>query len=80
MYTGNKNPVVLGEDLSNSQQSTSSPLLFDSVKKIYPPLNDSSCFGTVDYDFNINTKTDYSISPVKKIYENSRTENITSYL
>ena len=48
--TGNKNSIVVNEDLSFSQHLMSSPLVFDSLKNKYyfPPVNDSNSFGTVD--------------------------------
>ena len=66
MNTGNKNPIVVDDNSSFSQQSTSSPLAFASVRTKYsfPPLNDSNSFRTVDYDAHNNTKVDYSINHV----------------
>ena len=55
MNTGNKNPIGVNEDSSFSQQSTSSPFVFDSVKIKYyfSTLNDANSFSTVDYGANV---------------------------
>ena len=65
MKTG-RNPNVLDEDSSFSQQPASSPLVFDSVKSkfYFPPVNDSISFGTVDHDAHINTQIEYSTNHV----------------
>ena len=68
MNLGNKNPIVVDEDSSFSQQLMSSPIVFDSGKnkfELFRP-NDSNSFGTVDFDANVNTKIDCSISHVVK--------------
>ena len=63
MNSGNKNPLVVDEVSSFSQLSTSSPLVFDSVKKksYFVLLNDSNSFGTEDHDAHISTQIDCSI-------------------
>ena len=68
MNTGNKNPIVIDEDLLFSQQSMYSPLVLDYVKNKYyfPLLNDSNSFGTVDKDAHMNAKIDSSINLVFK--------------
>ena len=68
MKTGNKNAIVVVEDLTLSQQPMSSPLVFDSVKikSYFPPMNDSNSFGTVDYRAQINANIDDSINHVFK--------------
>ena len=56
------------EDSSFSQQSMSSPLVFDFVrnKSYLPPLTDSNGFGTAEYDHQINTSRKISINHVFK--------------
>ena len=68
MSTANKNPIVVAEDLSFSQQPRSSLLVFDSVKSkwnFHPP-NDSNSFGTVDYDAQVFANIDFSMNHVLK--------------
>ena len=71
MNTGNKNPIVVDEEQSVTQNSLSSPLVFDSVEKIFfCLLNDSNSFSTVDYDVNIITIRKYSTFHVFKYMPN----------
>ena len=68
--TGNQNPVISDEEPPITEMSMSSPLVFDSVNKKYYflPVNDSSSFGTVDYDAQMKTKTNYSNDEVFKFF------------
>ena len=52
LNTGNQNSIVVDENLPFHQQSMFSQLILDSVKdkQIFPPVNFSNSFGTVDYD------------------------------
>ena len=83
MNTGNENPIVVDEVLSFSHHPTSSRLVFDSVKKIkyqFSPLNDSNCFGTLDYDDRPITNKDYSINHVFKILSNQELKKYIIFL
>ena len=64
--TGNKNSFVADEIPSFLQQSTSPPLVFDSVQNehYFRPLNVSNRFGTVHYDARILTELYPSINHV----------------
>ena len=60
MKTGNKNPIVVREEPSFTENSMSSPLILDSVKIKYfcPALSSSIGFGTIDYDAHPNTRVE----------------------
>ena len=64
--TGNRNPIVVDGELSFSQNSLSSPWVFDSVKIKcpFPLLNGSSSLRTVNYDADIKTTIEFSINHV----------------
>ena len=69
LNTGNKNHIVVDEDLSFSQQPTSSTIVSDSEKRYYfPPVKDSNSFGTVDYMLISIEKLDSSIDYVIKFF------------
>ena len=61
-----KNPTAVDEYSSFRQQTRSSPLGFDSVKKNFPPRKDSNSFGTLNYNSHIYKKIDHSINQVFK--------------
>ena len=66
MYTGRKNPSVVGDQPSFTQSSLFSTLVFNCVDntQYFPLLIDSNSFCTVAYDAHINTKTVLFISHV----------------
>ena len=70
MNTGNRNPLQLPEDKTYTTL-TSAPIIGKLVKDannkfLFPPLNTSNSFATVDYDTHINTKIDFTINHVLK--------------
>ena len=66
LTTVNENPRVVADETPITQNSMSSPSVFEFVyNKCYIlPLNRSKRFGTVGYDAHINTKIFYSITHV----------------
>ena len=77
LNTGNKNHIVVDEDLSFSQQPTSSTIVSDSEKRYYfPPVKDSNSFGTVDYDAQINRKVRLFYRLCYKIFQYSTRINL----
>ena len=69
MHTGKRNPLQLPEDEQYDKLSTqlvSGKLVHNQKRLLFPALNSSNDFDTIDYEAHINTKTDYSINHVFK--------------
>ena len=69
MQTGKHNPLQLPQDEQYNQLTTqlkSGKLFHTKDKLLFPALNSSSNFATIDYEAHINTKLDYSKNHVFK--------------
>ena len=69
MQTGKPNPLQLPQDEQYNQLTTqliSGKLIHTKDKLLFPALNSSNNFATIDYEAHINTKLDYSINHVFK--------------
>ena len=69
MQTGKPNPLQLPQDEQYNQLTTqliSGKLFHTKEKLLFPALNSSNNFATIEYEAHINTKLDYSINHVFK--------------
>ena len=69
MQTGKPNPLQLPQNEQYNQLTTqliSGKLIHTQNKFLFPALNSSNNFATIDYEAHINTKIDYSINHVFK--------------
>ena len=69
MHTGKPNPLRLPQNERYNQLTTqlsSGKLIHTQDKFLFPALNSSNNFATIDYEAHINTKIDYSIDHVIK--------------
>ena len=69
MQTGKHNPLQLPQNEQYNQLTTqliSGKLIHTQNKFLFPALNSSNNFATIDYEAHINTKIDYSINHVFK--------------
>ena len=69
MQTGKPNPLQLPQNEQYNQLTTqliSGKLFHTQNKFLFPALNSSNNFATIDYEAHINTKIDYSINHVFK--------------
>ena len=69
MQTGKPNPLQLPQNEQYNQLTTqliSGKLIHNQNKFLFPALNSSNNFATIDYEAHINTKIDYSINHVFK--------------
>ena len=69
MQTGKPNPLQLPQTEQYNQLTTqliSGKLIHTQNKFLFPALNSSNKFATIDYEAHINTKIDYSINHVFK--------------
>ena len=69
-HTGKSNPLQLPRNEQYNQLTTrliSGKLFHTQDKFLFPALNSSNNFATIDYESYINTKIDYSINHVIKI-------------
>ena len=70
--TGERNPSILPQNEQFNQYSSeyhkiTGKLIEDKDKKyLFPPLNSTNNFATIDYETQINTKIDYAINHVFK--------------
>ena len=69
MRTGEPNPLQLPQTEQYNQLTTqliSGKSIHTQNKFLFPALNSSNNFATLDYEAHINTKIDYSINHVFK--------------
>ena len=69
MHTGKPNALQLPQNEQYNQLTTqliSGKLIHTQDKFLFPALNSSNNFATIDYEAHINTKIDYSINHVFK--------------
>ena len=69
MHTGKPNPLQLPQNEQYNQLSSqliSGKLIHTQNNFLFPALNSSNNFATIDYEAHINTKIDYSINHVLK--------------
>ena len=69
MLTGKRNPLKIPEDEQYTQLSTqhfSGKLVHTQNKLLFPALNYSDNFATIDFESHINTKNNYSFNHIFK--------------
>ena len=69
MQTGKPNPLQLPQNEQYNRLTTqliSGKLVHTQDKLLFPALNSSNNFATIDYEAHINTKLDYSINHIFK--------------
>ena len=71
LNTGKRIPLHLPKDdqfirYSSQNQQIIGRLVKDKDKFLFPPLNSTNNFATIDYDAHVYTKTDYAINHVLK--------------
>ena len=68
MQTGKRDPLQLPQNEQYNQLTTqfiSGKLILTQDKFLFPALNSSNAFATIDYEAHINTENDYSINLFK---------------
>ena len=71
LNTGKRNPLHLPEDdqfiqYSPQNQQITGRIVKDKDKILFPPINSTNNFATIDYDAHVNTNIDYGINHVSK--------------